>query len=349
MIRHVTGVLSARLRNQNLSSAALDSPEAVVGWHGAMQAQDFVGAKWAIGLRAAGLTDADVDRAFDSGRILRTHVLRPTWHFVSPADIRWLLALTGPRISTINRRYCRRLGLGDRTLTRARPVIERALEGGRHLTRAAISVVLRRARIVAAGQPLAHLLMDLELDAIVCSGPRTGGQLTYALLAERAPDAMTLPRDEALAALAHRYFQSHGPATLNDFSWWSGLSMKDVRAAVALADLEALPDPPGPDRRRGANYLLPNYDEYLIAYRDRGAVIDPVRARNLGVFTGLEYPHHVILDGRVAGSWRRRIDSNSVHLAIKTYERPTSAQSRALIREGRRYGRFLQRACDVSL
>jgi hypothetical protein len=344
-----SGLLEARLRNQCLRATPHRTPQQVVSWLGAVQAQDYPGAAWALALRAAGLTLADVDRALASGRILRTHVLRPTWHLVAPADIRWMLALTGPRVQALMRGYDRRLELDARVYTRARTLIERALAGGRALTRAELSQVLRRGGIEATGQRLAHLVMHAELEGAICSGPRLGAHFTYALLAERAPTARTLPRDEALAALAVRYFRSHGPATVRDFAWWSGLTMADARAAAgeAAGHGEVLAEAPSLQRAPGAHFLLPNYDEYLIAYRDRGAVLDPARARNLGMFTSLEYPHQVVVEGRVAGSWKRSVTRASAQVSVRWYRAPAARQRAAVAAEAARFGRFLGLACGV--
>jgi hypothetical protein len=158
-----------------------------------------------------------------------------------------------------------------------------------------------------------------------------------------------LPREEALAELTRRYFHSHGPATVHDFSWWSGLTMKDARAGVAMVEPDVLSEPPGLDSVRGANHLLPNYDEYLIAYRDRGAAIDAARSRNLGVFTSLEFPHHVIFDGRLAGSWRRAINAMGARLDVKLYGKSGSREVDVLAAAAKRYGRFLQLECRVQL
>jgi hypothetical protein len=340
-------VLAARLINQRLSETTFRAPEEVVAWLGAVQAQDYPSAKWGLGLRAAGLTEADVDRAFDTGKILRTHVLRPTWHFVTPLDIRWMLALTGPRVQAMNRVYGRRHGFDARTFMRARVVIERALERRQYLTRMELSAELRRARIEARAQGLAHLVIDVELEAAICSGPRRGTNFTYALFSERAPHARTLSRDESLAELTRRYFQSHGPATVRDFAWWSGLTMKDARAGIAMTRPDVLASPPTLQRVRGRHYLLPNYDEYLIAYKDRGAVLDPARARNLGMLTTLEYPHQVIVDGRVAGSWKRATTATSVDVIVKMYGELTASHRQALTRETERLGRFLERPATL--
>lgn len=343
------GLLETRLRHQGLTGTPRKTAREVVAWLGAVQAQDYAGAAWALALRSRGLTLADVDRALAEGAIVRTHVLRPTWHFVTPADLRWMLALTGPRIKRLMTTYDARLELDARTYTRARVAFERALAGGRHLTRTELATALARAKIVASGQRLAHLVMHAELAGAICSGPRRGAQFTYALVDEHVPAPAPMLRDEALAALATRYFRSHGPATVHDFSWWSGLTMGDSRAAVALAGVEdaVLPSPPAADRVSGAHYLLPNYDEFLIAYRHRDAVLDPERSRNFGVFTSAEYPHQIVLHGRVAGSWRREVGSTGAQVTLKTYAPVSKSEAKALAGEAARLGRFFGVPCAV--
>ena len=316
---------------------------------GAMQSQDYTGAVWAVGMRAPGLVAADVEASFTAGRILRTHVLRPTWHFVVPADIGWMLALTGPQVHTRMRPYDRPLELDGTIYAKARILMERALERGRFLTREELSAALRRGQIQATGQRLAHLVMHAELEGGICSGPRRGKKFTYALLAERAPRARRLDREEALAELARRYFASHGPATLRDFVWWSGLRVKDAALAVALGKVQILPSAPKPDRAAGANYLLPNYDEYLIAYRDRDAVMDAERIRNLGFFSDQAYPHQLVMDGRVAGSWRREMTATRVSVTVKAYNLLNKRQLGALAAPAEALGRFFGRPCRLDV
>ena len=341
-------MLVTRLRNQRLSETALRRPHDVVSWLGAVQAQDFTGAVWGLALRMREPTAATIERAFADGRLLRTHVLRPTWHFVTPEDIRWMQALTGPRVLALNAYHAKNLEIDGRTSARATSLMERALGGGRYLTRDELAAVLGAGRITAAGQRLAYFVMAAELEAVICSGPRRGKQFTYGLVAERAPRARVLPRDEALAELARRYFQSHGPATVHDFAWWSGLTVKDARAGAAGVPAElVLREPPALDVAPDAHYLLPNYDEYLIAYRDRGAVIDRARSRNLGIFTSREFPHHIVLGGRVAGSWRRTIGPGAAGVTLKFYGRPTATERRALAAQAARYGQVLGLPCRV--
>jgi len=215
-----------RLHNQHITRRTLETPQALVEWLGAVQAQDFAAAKWALGLRLQGVTDDDIEQAFTDGAILRTHVMRPTWHFVSPADIRWLLALTAPHVRAASAYYNRKLELDDAVFRRTNAVLANALQGGKQLTRDELASALQQAGIATDGeQRVTYIMMRAELDGVICSGARRGKQFTYALLAERAQQARTLDRDEALAELTMRYFTSHGPATIQDFVWWSGLTV----------------------------------------------------------------------------------------------------------------------------
>ena len=252
------------------------SPAPLVAWFGGVQAQDYAGASWALGQRAPGTTRADIDAALASGEILRTHVLRPTWHFVAPADIRWMLALTGPRVKRILAPYDRNLEIDAALLRRTRTVLAKLLRG-HQLTRAEIGQGLARAGIAAEGRRLVHLVSHAELDGLLCSGALRGKHFTYALLDERAPAVPLLSRDEALAELARRFFTSHGPATLADFAWWSGITQADgkrgIEAAAAHLTEEAIGErrywfgdvPPGVRPRGPVVRLTPNYDELFIA------------------------------------------------------------------------------------
>jgi hypothetical protein len=252
-----------------------------------------------------------------------------------------MLALTGPRVQKGNLAWGGRLGVPRRTFTKAISVIAAALEGGRCLARDELAAALRGARIAASGSTLAHLVMGAELEGVIGSGPRRGKQFTYALLSDRAPDARVLPKEEALATLARRYFESRAPATLRDFSWWSGLSLTESRVAVAAAGVAPAAAPPARHSARGAHFLLPNFDEYFIAYKDRGAIIDDHRARNLGLYTSAVLPHHVVLDGRDAGHWQRTTARGSVMMRLQLHAKPTRGHAAALRAEAERYATFL--------
>src|SRR5258708_17025421 len=191
-----------RLHNQHITRRTLETPQALVEWLGAVQAQDFAAAKWALGLRLQGVTDDDMEQAFTDGAILRTHVMRPTWHFVSPADIRWLLALTAPHVRAASAYYNRKLELDDAVFRRTNAVLANALQGGKQLTRDELASALQQAGIATDGeQRVTHIMMRAELDGVICSGARRGKQFTSALLAERAPQARTFNPDEALAEI----------------------------------------------------------------------------------------------------------------------------------------------------
>jgi len=344
-------VAALRLRNQWLIRSGYRKPEEIVGWLGAMQAQDYPGARWAIGLRTKAVTDGDVERAVDDGRILRTHILRPTWHFVTPADVRWMLNLSGPRLHVVNAPYYRRNGLDEETIARSRSAIAKALAKGAHLTRQELAAVLAKRRVRASGERLAYVMMRAELDGVICSGARRGNQVTYALLDERAPAASIMKREEALATLATRYFTGHGPATLRDFVWWSGLTVKDAKSAVDAAgtslDQVALDGlrywfgagASGNSGPASSLLLLPNYDEYLIAYKDRGTIRDP--SSRAGSTVSLEFGHFLIIDGKLRGSWKRTLGANGAVITVRPFRPLTAAERRDLEGQAARYGRFL--------
>jgi hypothetical protein len=294
-----------------------------------------------------------VDAACDRGDILRTHVMRPTWHFVVPEDIRWMLALTAPAVKARMAYYDRQLGLDGPTYARTNAVLARALEGGHHLTRDELGKALAGAGIACSGQRLGHVMMRAELDAVVCSGARRGKQFTYALLDERARPVAPLARDEALAALVRRYFISHGPAQLNDFAWWSGLTVADAKAGVAMladdlvhADVDGkrywlAPSKAPPKLASPVVHLLPNYDELLIAYKDHGPSVDPVLTRGVGPRDAVFANHLVVIDGVVVGGWRR-VPGKRGMAVVPTLLRALSAPEKAaLARACEAYGRFL--------
>jgi hypothetical protein len=343
-----TDVANLRLRTQHLARPATMSPAALVAQLGAVQSQDYGGAKWALGQRLAGANDALIEQAFHDGAILRTHVMRPTWHFVAPGDIRWLLALTAPRVHRFLAYYNRQLGLDEAVFARSNAVLERALAGGGQLTRTELKSEFEQAGIATDGtQRLAHLVMHAELEGILCSGPRRGKQFTYMLLEERVPPAPPMTRDEALATLVHRYFTSHGPATPQDFAWWSGLTIADAQrgihdcgAALRPAEMSGrnwwLSSEPPPDLESPhAAHMLPNYDEYTVSYRSHEGVFDVVNADRL------LFNHILLLHGRVAGTWKRTLAKRSVLVETDTFAPLTADERLAVAAAAERYGAFL--------
>ena len=345
-------LVDLRLRNQRLTAGAFRDPADVVAWLGAVQSQDYAGAKWGVALRTRGLTSAAFDRAFDEGRILRTHVMRPTWHFVPRNDIRWMLTLTAPRIFSTMRSYFRKLELDPKLIARSQAVFVRELAGGKALTRAELAAALSRARTVASGQRLAGIVFHAELDRIICSGPLRGKQFTYMLVDERAPDAVALDREAALAELTRRYFRSHGPATIRDFVWWSGLTVKEAREGVESIGKSILEEKVGdltywimPSKTeapsgKGSLYLLPNYDEYLIAYKDRGKIARLPVTKDAP--RGFEvYAHFLVVDGKFAGTWRREQKAGAVRISTTPFEPFTRVHARVLAEQTDRMAAFL--------
>lgn len=340
-----------RLRAQSITDARFTSPEDVVRWLGAVQSQEQAVAKWSVGMRC-GAGEEVLDRALAEGTILRTHVLRPTWHFVLPADIVWMLELTGDRVRAAVATYDRRLELDARLLARSDAIIARAVEDG-HRTRGELADTLAKNGIEASTNRLAHIVMHAELRGVVCSGAPRGAQQTYASVAERAPNARRLGRDKALAELARRYFTGHGPATLRDFRWWSGLRAGDARQGLeALGDtvhafdaddrtyFHVDPPPAEPLRANRSIHLLQGYDEYIVAYTESRDVIDvDGLATNLRA-TRPPFTHAVVRDGQVIGHWRRRPAAKRVGIDVQRRCPLGAAGERALDAAARRYGAF---------
>ena len=351
-------ITRTRLRNQRLSGGRFAKPEEVVSWLGAVQAQEYGHAKWALGLRMQRAADAQIEAAFSEGRILRTHVMRPTWHFVAPADIRWMLALTAPRVSAAMAPYNRRLELDAAVFRRSQRAMHRALRGGQELTRQELKAVLQRAGVHADGvQRLAHIVMQAELDAVICSGARRGKQFTYALLDERVPMSRPRSRDDALAELARRYFTSHGPAQVHDFAWWSGLTVSDARAGVAAIERELAHEivdgatywVSSSGRMRTAPrtaYLLPLFDEYLIAYKDRRAALDISRWTRAASRDPFSAP--IVVDGQVVGGWKRIQKTGKVRVALTPFAPLDKRHVAAITGAAQAYTRFVGADLDLS-
>src|SRR5882672_12876990 len=227
-----------RMRTQRLWGTRFDTPQEVVRWLTALQAQEFPMAQWSIAQRTRGATHTDVAEALATGVVVRTHVLRPTWHFALGEDIRWLLQVTAPRVHALNAYYNKQHELDKKLFTKSNALLAKALEGGTHVTRRELAAALKRGGIRARGPRLAYIMMRAELEAIVCSGAMRGKQHTYALLDERAPKAKALGEEAALAQFTKRYFTSRGPATVTDFSRWSSLTAAEGRAGLALVGKE---------------------------------------------------------------------------------------------------------------
>ena len=329
----------------------------------AVQSQEFPYARWTLAQRTAGATAAAVERAVSEGRILRTHILRPTWHFVHRDDLRWLLAISAPRLHQGNAGMYRRSGIDAANAARSTDVLARALASGAHLTREQLAEVLQRDGFVASGLELAYRIMFAEASSVLVSGSpvrSAGGALkqTYALFDERVPPAPAglMDRPAALAELARRYFGSRGPATEKDCADWSGMTVADVRAGVRIAleaDPGALdsspidgvtsyfsPAPGAPARESGLPRfdLIQCYDEYVMGYSKTRhllagtAPFTPVPGRPL---------HLVLRDGRLAGVWRHGFVRGRCELDLRLDSRPDPETELRIGRAVEAYGRFL--------
>lgn len=343
-----------RLMSQRLVGSKLKRPKQVVEWLGAVQAQDYPGAKWALGQRLQEPTDADIERAFAKGDILRTHLLRPTWHFVSPGDIRWLLMLTAPRVHVANAYMYRKLGIDAVLVRRSHAALTKALAKGNQLTRDELRVVLERAGVPTKGElRMGYIMMYAELEGLVCSGARRGKQFTYAMLDDRAPRAPVLERDEALAELSRRYFLSRGPATVHDFAKWSGLTTTDCRkgldAVKNALEHQSLDGKDywfapfkasGPKEPQVTAHLLSIYDEYVSGYKDRSAIVSQRHGARL-VAMGNDLNGILVVDGQIVGVWKRTFDKNVVRVRLESFERLTRDATSGVDAAVEQYGQFV--------
>lgn len=348
-----------RLINQGLVKPALKTAIEVVAKLGAVQAQDYGGSKWGISQRTAGLTDAQIEKEIDDGTIVRTHVLRPTWHFVAAADIGWMLALSAPRVHAANAYWYRHLEVDDSVARRSRTAITKALGDGKHLTRAELGEALTRAKIeITNPTRLAGIVMRAELDRVICSGARRGKEFTYALFEERVTTPTTLERDAALFELARRYFTTRGPATVDDFAWWSGLTKTDakrgVQAAATHLEHESIEGRsywfPAERRVRISSslaHLLPNYDEYFVGLKDRSAFSARLKASGVEARTDALAGHVLIVNGQTVGGWRRTVVGRKVVVELKLLVRLSEAEKRALGVAARKLGRFMALPVEI--
>ena len=344
--RPVVSIARRRLARQGLSSTPFTRPEDVVGWLVAMQSQERGIAPWSIGQRTRSAGLADVRRALEAGTILRTHVLRPTWHYVRDVDARWLLELSAPRVIAATRSYFRREGIDEALMKRARRVLERELRDGRHRTRNELGASFASAGLALETNRVGYVLMQAELELLVCSGAPRGKQHTYALFDERVPAAPALERTP-LAELAWRFFTSRGPATAADFAWWSGLTRTQARRGIEEVGDELISfedegrtywepeEAPGDTREADGFRWLQAYDEYLVSYSDSRHVHGgaPPGSRS----GPIELLHVLVHDGRIVGRWRRRPGKRSTTLEVRLSSRPSRSRRAEL---GRSVGRF---------
>jgi hypothetical protein len=347
-----------RLHNQRLWGPPCADVEDVAGRMAAMQAQELAYAKWSVAQRA-GKVLSTVDRALAEGTLLRIHVLRPTWHFVRAEDIRWILTLSAPRVHALNAYYYRQLELDAALFRKSRKLLVKALRGGSHLERKDLAVALAEAGIVASGPRLAYILMDAELEALICSGAVRGKQQTYALVDERAPRARALTRDEALSQLTRRYFESRGPATLKDYVQWASLTVAEAKRGLesvrSTLEHEVVDDrtywfADVPARRAPASPridLVQIYDEYVMSYGESRDVLAPAQPPTGQAAGPAAYLHGILLDGQVIGRWRHAIEKGAVAIETQLYRKLRRPERDALDDAVARYGKFMGAAASL--
>ncbi|HTS45583.1 MAG TPA: winged helix DNA-binding domain-containing protein [Puia sp.] len=349
-------ILQYRLYNQHLTENRFRSPAELVSHLGAVQAQDYAAAKWAIGLRLPGSTDEDIEQSIAKREIIRTWSLRGTLHFVAPADLRWILDLINPRLLSAYAGHFRRLGLEKTLIRKSHNTMANALRDGNQLTRKELADVLERYKIPTHDMRMNFLLLRAALDGLICLGERHGKQFTYTLLDEWIPSTRKLAREEAITQLAKRYFASHGPATIQDFAWWSGLNMADVKMAIELIGPGFRSEKIGQsifwcqkDLSGGSNrssiHLLPSFDEYIVGYADRSATLGNIPFRRI-LNGSLFYPV-VIINGKIVGTWKRTFKKNAVMIESNFFDISNRSQLSRIAATSRKYGKFLGMNTDL--
>lgn len=320
---NLNDVPNIRLINQQISKSKFRTAKELVGWMGAMQAQDYAMAKWAIGIRLPDSTQKEIETAMDDGQIIRTHLLRPTWHFVSSEDIYWMLELTSPQIKAAMKSSDKNLELTADIFKKSNAVLEKSLRDNNHLSREDIISKLKESGIDTGKNRVSHLLLRAEIDGVICSGKAKAGKQTYALLAERVLKSKTLTRDIALAELARKYFSSHCPATIHDFIWWSGLAVAESRQALEMIKSDLISETIDnqtywfscsflvSSQDKKLIHFIPAFDEFIISYKDRKASL-PYEDHKKAVLDNGIFRPVITLGGQVIGTWKREIKKETV-------------------------------------
>lgn len=343
-----------RLQNQQLLNPLFCQPKELVSWLGAMQAQNYPMVKWAVGMRLKSATIQTVEKALRDGEILRTHVMRPTWHLVAAEDIRWMLKLSAQRVIAANESYAKGhdLEISEELYTKSHNLLEKILCGKKSLTRQEIAEHFNRSGILADTNRMTRFMARAEQVGIVCSGEDKGGKCTYALLEERVPPVSEITKDEALARLARSYFRSHAPAVLQDFIWWSGLPVSEAKQAIYLIESELTAEQWNGQtwyiheacRTRGkvsgSLHLLPSYDEYLLGYKDRTDVLPKEHYSKAFTNNGLFYPI-VLCNGQVVGNWDRAVKKKGIDLSHSCFMPDVGVDEELLNLAKQKYVKFL--------
>lgn len=351
-------IASQRLYNQHIAGEKFQQPEDVVRWMGALQAQEYSHALWAIGLRTQSTTVEGIEQAIADRKILRTWPMRGTLHFIPAEDAKWMLQLSPVRLLAGDKRRQQQLEIDEHILQRTQQLFRDALAGGKRFTRSRMMELLAGAGISPKGQRGYHLLWYMAQTGLICLGPMENNEQTFVLLDEWVPHARKLSREEGLAELARRYFTSHGPATLHDFAWWAGIALTDARAGIeaarAVLQMEKrdeqiywmAPVVSGPNADEFPSvYLLPGFDEYLLGYKDRSAVLAAEHAGkivpgNNGIFFPI-----IVVNGLVTGTWKRARGKQGLDIVLQPFVSLGEAEER-IAEVARTYGDFLSLPCS---
>lgn len=351
-------ISNIRLKNQKISDASNDDIKNIVYRMGAMQAQEFGMSKWALGIRSLNSTEQLINNAINNGEIIRTHVMRPTWHYVSPEDIYWMLDLTAHRIKNSMRARNRELELTEEVFTKCRNIIEKAFSTKKSITREEFGSEFNRSGINTDNNRLSHILFEFELNKIICSGEIQGTKPTYSLLTEKVPVKKTLNKEESLAELAKRYFTSHGPATIKDFAWWSGLPLGEARKGLETVKNHFVSEDINHKTYWFSDnsltnvpeytfFLLPAFDEFLISYNDRSASLLDVFSKKTISINGMFYPI-VVVNGQVCGLWKRTVKKDKVIIETNLFDKSLSKKLKHSINESaNKFGSFLNKETEV--
>jgi len=352
-------IANTRLISQQIAGTKFKSAKEIVSWMGAMQSQDLNMAKWAIGIRLNKVTEKSIDTAINSGEIMRTHLLRPTWHFVSADDIYWMLELTAPRIKSFMKSSNKLLELTDKILTKSNLIIEKALSGSKHLTRKELIFEINKAKIATDNNRSGHILLNAEMEGIICNGKMNEKQTTYALLNERIKKPKALHKEESLYKLANKYFESHCPAAFLDFVWWSGLSVTDAKHAMQLIKDNFISEKINsreywfpnsfsiPKKYKESLYLLPAFDDFLISYKDRSAAIIQEHQKKTFSNNGIFWPV-IIANGHAVGIWKRELKKDKIIVQANFFEEKNKAAEYLIKKASEKLGYFLNHKIEIA-
>lgn len=339
-----------RLQSQQLDYSGFKKPEEIIAWFGGIQAQDYPGAKWAIAGRLKDCTNVNIEQAFAEKKFVRTWAMRGTLHFITASDIRWILELLAPRIIERNARRYKELELDEETLKRSNEIIVNALQDGQGLNRRELVTILQENGISTEGQRTPYMLQRASLDGLICQGGMHSNNNPIFISMSLLPKTNTLTRHNALAELAKRYFKSHGPATIQDFSWWSGLLRNDAKAGLEAVKSQLESETIGDktywyfsSKLKHCSprvHLLPSFDEYIVGYKDRSASLEKIHSKNKGI-ENIMYPT-IAIDGQIVGTWKRKFNKNEVIVELKPLIALNTAQSNILDEAIHRFGEFME-------